>query len=336
LNMAGQRELVTAANERELTAALVRLKSPEARVVYFLTGHGEYSPDDTGEQSYSQVKRTLESKNYTVMTLNLLATNQIPDDVKVIVVAGPTKPVSQAEVDLLTSYLENGGALVVMQEPLPLTEFGDVADPMADYLTDTWGILLGQDFVIDQSSNQPSMAIGSDWGNHEITQNLSNLVAIMPTARSVSVIGSIDGVSQQTLVSTANQAWAETDLAALVSGQEQLALDAGIDMAGPVPLGVLGENLQTQGRVVVFGDSDYASDGFFLAYANGDLFINSVDWAAGQEDLIDLTPKDTTQRLMLPPDTVTINLLLLGTVIILPGLALVAGIVVWIQRRSRG
>ena len=73
-----------------------------------------------------------------------------------------------------------------------------------------------------------------------------------------------------------------------------------------------------------------------MAYANGDLFINSIDWVAGQEDLIDLTPKDTTQRLMLPPDRVTMNLILLGTVIIIPGLALVAGIVVWIQRRRRG
>jgi ABC-type uncharacterized transport system involved in gliding motility auxiliary subunit len=114
LTMGELKEPVTNVSEQEMTGALVRLLNPEQRTIYFLTGHGEYSPEDGGEKSYAQVKRTLESKNYSVKTLNLLATNQIPDDAKVVVVAGPQKPVSSAEVDLMSKYLEKGGALVVM------------------------------------------------------------------------------------------------------------------------------------------------------------------------------------------------------------------------------
>jgi ABC-type uncharacterized transport system involved in gliding motility auxiliary subunit len=88
--------------------------------------------------------------------------------------------------------------------------------------------------------------------------------------------------------------------------------------------------------LVVFGDSDFASDANFYAYANGDLFINSIDWAAGQEDLINLTPKPATQRIMIPLQQITLNLILLSTVIILPGMALLAGFFVWFQRRQRG
>ncbi len=96
LSMGELKEPVSNVSEQEMTGALVRLLNPEQRTIYFLTGHGEYSPEDSGEKSFAQVKRTLESKNYLVKTLNLLASNQIPDDAKVIVVAGPQKPVSSA------------------------------------------------------------------------------------------------------------------------------------------------------------------------------------------------------------------------------------------------
>ena len=245
------------------------------------------------------------------------------------------KPVSSAEVDLLSAYVADGGALIVMQEPVLVTDFGDAPDPLADYLAETWGITLGMDFVIDQSSTQPTIAVGSEWGNHQITQELKGYVSIMPTTRSVSVESASSGASQVTLVSTSARAWAETDLVALQTENPQVAPDSGMDITGPVPLSAAGENFDTNGRVVVFGDSDFASDGFFMDYANSDLLVNATDWAAGQEDLINLTPKDTTQRIMLPPQSVTMNLLLLGIVIVLPGLALLGGIVVWIQRRSR-
>ncbi len=52
---------------------------------------------------------------------------------------------------------------------------------------------------------------------------------------------------------------------------------------------------------MVFGDSDFAIDANFSAYANGDLIINAVDWAVGQENLISLTPKNQTTRMLMSP-----------------------------------
>lgn len=336
LVMGGNQQQVTVVSEQELTGGLVRLMNPEQHTVYFLTGHGEYSPEETGDQSYSQVKTALEGKNYTVKTLNLLATNQIPEDAKLVIVAGPRKPLSSTEVDLLSLYLANGGALIVMEDPLPVTQFGDAPDPLADYLTQTWGVTLGKDFVIDTNSNQLSFAIGAQWGSHTIAAQLSQYVAVFPTARSVSVGEAPSGVSQSTIVSTIAQAWGETDLAAISAQSMDIKPDEGVDMIGPVPLAVAAENFDTKGRVVVFGDSDFAIDVNYSAYGNGDLIVNSVDWAIGQENLINLTPKDATQRLIVPPQKVQMNLLMVGTVIVFPGLALLAGIVVWIQRRRRG
>lgn len=336
VRMGDQQEPVTTVTEQDLTGALVHLINPTSEAIYFLIGHGEHSPDDTGDQSLSQIKRTLESKNYSVATLNLLAANKIPDDARVIVIAGPTKPVSQGEVDLLDSYLTNGGSLIVMEEPLPTTDFGDAPDPLADYLAQKWGITLGKDIVVDLSSNQPLVTYAASYANHPITQKMQSLTSVFPTARSVQAGTAPDGVTSSNLVLTAQQSWAETNLAGLNDPNSQVGFDNGVDVPGPVSVAAIAENTSTNTRLVVFGDADFPVDANVAAYGNSDLFVNSLDWAAKQENLINLTPKQNTDRLMVPPQRITMNLVLLGSVFILPGLPVLAGIVVWIQRRRRG
>ncbi len=334
LTMGDLSEPVTVVSEQEITGALVRLISPEERVVYFLTGHGEYSPEDTGDRSYAQVKKTLESKNYQVKMLNLLSTNQVPQDAKVIVVPGPRQPVSPAEVDLLSQYVDSGGALIVMEEPIIMTEFGDSEDPLAEYLIQNWGVMLGQNMIVDLTSNQPFAPYAAQYGNHAITQKLQQVASQFPTTRSVTIETQVDNVSPVELILTASQSWAETDMVGLETNQIQFDQDA--DLQGPVSLAVVAENFNNGGRLVAFGDADFAIDANYFAYANGDLLISSIDWAAGQEALISLTPKDSTQRLLMPPDRLTTQLMLLGIVVLLPALALIWGIVVWVQRRRRG
>ncbi len=123
--MGDRKEIVAFASETEILKGMLRLLNPGNNVVYFLTGHGERDIEQAGEASMTRAKTTLESKNYTVKTLNLLAENQIPEDASLIVIAGPLQPVSEEEVNLLKDYLANGGSLIVMEDPTALTEFGD-------------------------------------------------------------------------------------------------------------------------------------------------------------------------------------------------------------------
>ena len=130
----------------------------------------------------------------------------------------------------------------------------------------------------------------------------------------------------------------ETDLEALKNQDQeaQIKPDGGVDLMGPVPLAAVAENTTKEQRLVVFGDSDFAKNSFFSQYGNGDLIINAIDWASYQETLINLTPKNTVNRIMLPPKKYTLGLILLGSVFLLPGAFIVAGVVVWFQRRRRG
>lgn len=334
LQMGDRVERVTYATEQELTAALIRLLNPQGRAIYFLTGHGERSLEDYDDQALSQLKQALERKNYTVRSLNLIALNSIPDDAQVIVIAGPQKPVTSEEVDLLQAFMESGGGLVVLEEPLPLTDFDRETDPLAEYLTQTWGLTLGDDLIVDLTSSQPFVAVANKYGDHVVTQKMQGLVTFFPTARSVSATESITGTSQVELVFTAPQSWAETDLQSL-DESTTLTPDEGVDLLGPVPIAALAEQFTQQSKLVVFGDVDFATNAYFTAYGNGDLVVNALDWAAGQEDLINLTPKSRTTRLLIPPQRYLMGLIFLGVNFVVPGLALVAGIITWVQRRRR-
>jgi ABC-type uncharacterized transport system involved in gliding motility auxiliary subunit len=158
-------------------------------------------------------------------------------------------------------------------------------------------------------------------------------VAILPQARSLSVGESPADVTVTPLIFTSTQSWGETDLENL-SGQ--VKLDAGVDTPGPLVLAAAAENTSTQGRVVVFGNSIFATDQAFDAYGNGDIFVSSVDWAAQQENLIQITPHQKIDRSFNIPGQLQMLSILLGSIFILPGMVLVAGISAWLARRRQG
>lgn len=335
LKQGNRSEQVTYASEADLTSALVRLANPGKRAVYFLIGHGEYSPDDSGDRSYSEIKSLLSAKNYTVNTLNLLATRNVPEDALALIIAGPDKPVSTEEISLIQAYLDRGGSLIYLAEPTIVTHFGETEDPLATYLEKQWGIRLGQDMVIDLNYNPPSVAVSAKYAQHPITERMYNLAVVMPSARSVSPV-QIEGndVQSYVLTETAQNSWAEKDFNSLRNNQA--AFNPEQDVAGPVGLAIAATNSKANARVVVIGDSDFASNRNYAQYGNGDFLINAIDWAAKQENLINLTPKKTTQRILILRNNITLGVILLTTVFLIPGLTLVAGILVWIQRRRRG
>jgi ABC-type uncharacterized transport system involved in gliding motility auxiliary subunit len=329
-------EQVSFAGEQDITSGLVRLANPGKRAVYFLTGHGEYNPDDTsGDRSYNQVKQALTAKNYTVNTLNLLSTRQIPADALALIIAGADKPLSSDEVVLIKAYVDKGGSLVLLSEPRIVTQFGNSPDPLQPYLVTDWGIQLGEDMVIDLNYDPPVVAVSASYGQHSITNKMNNQAVIMPSARTIDAAKTTNPDVQQTvLIQTAKNSWGETDAQSITDNK--ISFNEKTDLAGPVSLAIAAMNNKTQARIVVVGDSDFASSKNFAQYGNGDFLINSIDWAAKQENLISLTAKTPTQRMIAVRSQVTLGLVLLTTVFVIPGFVIVSGVSVWIRRRRRG
>ncbi len=334
LQMGKTKEIAASASETELTKALIRLISPQARAVYFLQGHGEPALDSSGDTGFSVAKRTLESKNYTVGTLDLVSGDKIPQDALAIIVAGPKKPITTDEVRLLKDYVNKGGALVVMEDPTFFTQLGDSTDPLAGYLTSDWGIKLDNDIVIDLVNTQnPFQAVSSRYNQHAITQGLTEkYIVVLPQARSVSITGDKENVTQTAIISTTDRSWGETQMDAAGTP----AFDPAVDIPGPLNLEVAGENSKTSGRVAVFGNSVFAADANFDIYGNGNIFINSVDWAAEQEDLLNITPRTPTPRTMKLIGNLQFIIMIILAIFVLPGAIVFMGISSWVARRRRG
>ncbi len=336
LQMGDHKEIVAFASETEILKGMLRLLNPGNNVIYFMIGHGERDIEQAGDASLTRAKETLETKNYSVKTLNLIAENKIPEDASAIVIAGPLKPVSDNEVKLLKDYLVSGGSLVVMQDPSALTEFGDASDPLTEMLSTDWGITLDHDIVIDLNSPQPTTAAAAYYDSiHPITRNMNTLVTFFPFTQSLKLADGVEEIMLNPLVQTGENSWGEKDFESLTQGNSP-SFDEATESIGPLTLVAAGENTTTTGRVVVFGGSNFAIDPNFDAYGNGDMFVNSVDWAAEQEELANITPKTPTLRTFNPPGQIQWIMILLGSVFLIPGLVVLAGISTWLSRKRQG
>ncbi|MGD0610355.1 MAG: GldG family protein [Anaerolineales bacterium] len=346
LILGNNKEVLTSLTEQDFTNGLVRLMNPGHRAVYFLTGHGEADIQTTGQTAFTLVSTALSAKNYTVQSLNLLAQGKVPADAKAVIVAGPSQPLSAQETALLADYLSHGGALVVMEAPTffmqgnsstTSTTITPVTDPLADYLASTWGITLDNDLVIDPAQSQVDIAVADtqNYGSHPITNQLKNRDTFFVDARSLTE-KTITNVSATVLVKTLSDAWGLTDFSVLKSSSQQLTYDPTKDLPGPLNLAIAAENTSNNGRLVVIGNSEFADDTFFNQYANGDLLINSVDWAAGQENQINLTAKTPITRQLKVIDNLTLLVIGIVFVFLLPLAVVAGGVASWLVRRSRG
>jgi ABC-type uncharacterized transport system involved in gliding motility auxiliary subunit len=86
--------------------------------------------------------------------------------------------------------------------------------------------------------------------------------------------------------------------------------------------------------MVVAGTSNFPINAYFLQQGNGNLFLNMVSWLAQDEDLISIRPKPQDDRRILLSQS-QLSMIRLFTLIVLPGIALVVGIAVVLNRRRR-
>ena len=335
LTMGDLQEIVPVASEQEMLRGLLRLLNPGERTVYFLTGHGEYDLDATSERSASRVLETLSEKNYTVLPLSLLAENAIPNDALTLVVFGATEPFAANEIALLDTYLSNGGSLVVLADATPISGLDVDDDALSAYLNTRWGVLPDDNFIVDPSVTPSTNAVSYQYAVHPITAKLNNLTVLMPFARSLSITEN-ENLIQTEIVTSIERAWGETDFSALNVDGASPEFEIGADKPGPLVMAASVEDTESGVRLVVFGNALFASDENFDAYGNGDLLVNAIDWAAENENLISLTPREYVERTFIPPSNAQLVVILVGSIILLPGMMVVGGFVAWRNRKRLG
>lgn len=351
-------ERVSSMQEQAVANALVKAITGETRKVYFTQGHGEKDHVSTDRTGYSAIAQALSTDNYGVEKVVLAQTREVPADATVLVVAGPATDFLQPELEAVERYLAKGGKLLALIDPPAGTSS---TTPLLDGLLQSWGFALGMNIVVDASGigqllgTDASVPVVANYPPHPITENFQ-LMTAFPLARSV-VAGDAatsGGRTPEVFAQTGAQSWAETDLAAITSGGGRVELneDRG-DRPGPISLAAAvsapateapappppaegaapAENKPTpQSRVVVIGDSDFASNGILGVQGNRDFFQNTVNWLAQQEGLIAIRPREPEDRRI----TMTAeaqNMVFWLSIFGIPGFIFALGLLNWRGRR---
>ena len=352
MQMGGSPELKGFKGEQLFTSAIVELVEARKPTILFTTGHGEPSLDSFEPRGFGRLQRFLGQDNFEIEEWASLGKNEVPAGTDLVVVAGPTQPFVQPELDLLSHYLRSGGRLLVLVDP-NLTATGRVADTGLAAWLGSHGVTVGDDIVIDPTNLLPFFSaetiFAGNYGTHPITEALrqARVPVVFALARSVRPAPAAPEGTVTELVQTSADGWGEKDL------ENLSAVDKGPDdLAGPVALGVavdLGPReapaeeapagatgpaaaSRPQPRMVVFGDSDFATNGQLDQPGNATLIANTLNWMVERETHLGIPPKEPEQvRLSLTPQERQQAMLLV--VVGIPLATLIAGIVVTVRRR---
>jgi ABC-type uncharacterized transport system involved in gliding motility auxiliary subunit len=363
------RELrVHGGNEVDIANGILRVSRSATQRVCFVDGHGEPDPFSLESHDHlegapghrhglgvqyvlherhgmAKARHALETLNYAVEKVALSRGGDVLAGCALVVVAGPKVPLLAGEVARLARYLAAGGHGLFLLDPFVRTGLEPVLE--------AYGIRVEDDIVIDEASHfwaDPSSPAVSDYNRHQITRDVP--LAFFPGARSLSPTARRPpGTSVVPLVNTSRRSWGQ---------QERARLDATAARERPGPRTLMAVALRRPpdpvaddpirrepaaappapavppatrpSRVVVAGDSDFATNSFFHVMGNGTLFLNIVNYLAGQENLIGLTPRGhDLPRVNLTNRQVKATFVL--AVVLVPALLALVGTAMWWRQR---
>lgn len=345
---------IASSSEEDITNAIIKISREKKKIIYFLEGHGEVSTEETEERGYSTAKEELGKLGYEVKKLTLALSDTFPEDCSLLVIPGPEKDLLPNELETIDHFIMGGGRVFLMVDP-------ENAPSLVTFLK-KYGIKLENDLIVDTVSRLLGgdyfMPVVSEYEFHAITDGF-RYATFFPFARSVEVLeDKPEGISAEVLAKSSARSWSEREL-----DHKEVSFNEDKDKSGPIPVAAVvtleskeEEKVpeseeeekkepeteeaekpvvaEKEGRLAVFGDSDFASNGYYNLSGNGNFFLNTVNWLTEEADLISIHPKTSSPRtIQLTPSQG--RLILFTSIIILPLIVLITGISVWISRRSK-
>ncbi|MBU4212507.1 MAG: GldG family protein [Verrucomicrobia bacterium] len=322
--------------EQALSTALQNLLQARKPIVYFLTGHGERQTDNFDPYTgYSIIARTMEKNNLEIKPLSFSGVSAVPGDANALIIAGPTKRLTHLEVEMIKTYLNNHGRLLLLVDP--------GLDSGLEEMLELWGVRLGSDRVVSSSTAGQQLLVTA-YGEHSITKRLKNVTTIFTMPRSVQPLVGTNSAADKpadkprvtVLASSSDQGWAELSV-----NQNPLKFDPGVDQGGPVPVAVAiekgpvpGMEVQLQPtRLVIVGDSVLVANGALLGGYNPDFFMNALNWLLERKETLMIASREPA-TIQVALDRGHLRRLSALVVVGLPGLVGLLGLMVWAQRRK--
>ncbi len=350
-------EKINIFNEKDVISGILISNQVKKKRIFFLSGHEERDINnlDRSSNSLGQAKVSLERDNYDVSSittdelsriiLNFSLSNELDLFPAAIIISDPSDEILESEKNVIQEYISLGGNIMLLLEP----------DSPKGYIemVSNWGIISGEGTLIDRISyvapNLEFLQIkdsNSQIPNHPITHNFDVIyfpgskfigLSLKPEEIPITDEG-VPYIKADPLAYTTISSWEETSKEIIEFNQD--------DISGPLPVALAVEAIASikgnpfkqengeylKSKMIIFGDTDFASNRFIFSAKNEDLFANSVNWLTSDVELISIRPKVKVFReLVLTEDER--NFVRWSGWIFLPALSLSFGFFNWWRRR---
>ncbi len=270
---AERRERVDLVNEERVTGALLAVAGTPPVPTYFVVGHGERDPRDDDERTgASDVAQALAAEGFRVGVLEGAA--ELPADAGLVVLAGPRRDLRPAESEALARYLSGGGHALFLCDP--------GAPPSVAALLTRFGVELAGDLVVDERGR----LLGTDglsarvaYLNQSLVPDPPEVQALLPEAQSLRLVD-VPDVRADYLAMTGETTWADVDRRGADEGLPVFRPER--DRRGPLPVAALVRvdgSAGREGRLIVVGDADFATNLYAGVLGNRDLLLAAAQLA---------------------------------------------------------
>jgi hypothetical protein len=223
IEVADRRVIVQGTDEAEFAIGIQRALRERQVQLCFVEGHNEYAIDneefhthmdsgsshshddaaskviETTGHGIGRLRRTLESVGYDVQRLPLATVTEIPSDCAVVIDANPRTTWLPGESLALKSYLEQGGAALLM------FDLGFSLEPGLQELLGTLGARMTQSVVVDRLSHygtDEEMVAVTGYDPHPITRHVA--YSFYPGVRPLALAAPTAGVTTTALIRSGN------------------------------------------------------------------------------------------------------------------------------------
>lgn len=310
--------------EGQLTSAIQYVTNQDMQNVYAVTGHGESSVN-------GRIKEVIEKMNLGIKELNLLETDKVPDDCQALLILGPDSDFSKDDAEKVKSYLSDGGKVLVTTQYT-----GEKMQNFTGILED-YGLQLQNGMIVETNAGsyyQNPLYLLPEISYDTVTAAVSGEYVFVPYAQGLAEIPEQDDdtISCTRLLGTSDQAYLKTDVQNMTSFEKEDG-----DIQGPFTIGMSVTDSDTQAQLFVytstmmFGDeADQQVSGNNSALFGASLQSLAADTQSSSLVVIPVKPY-TLEQMVLSQGTIIITGFC--SVIAVPVLLAVAGILIWMRRR---
>ncbi len=328
--------------EDAVTSAIVGLMEGRQKRLYLVIGKGARTLESLGgsAETLAQIAR---QQNFELMTLNLAGAGRVPEDASAVLLIGPRYDLAARELEMLRDYWQGERAgLLVLLDP------GAETPQLNAWLAEN-GVTPRDDRVLmaqsTSSGPRKEFAVEAFFSAASpVTQPLADALIVLPgQTQSLAVTAEEDDARLRDqsirvipIMRAAERFWGERDYLDALPVADAAEGDAlaPVDVAASVERGAApDERLRVDSsRMVVVGNADLLNPEAMLAESL-DFVTCALNWMSNRERLMNIPAKPkNAYRIHLNPRQS--QLLFALTTFLLPALALGAGWLVWLTRRS--